>query len=155
MLAKTDTYAIFSVPKLITTTTQTNLKLTRNSTIDLGNKVKWGDATGWQNAFDGQHSTIYGSNNAVCSVGVDIGVNLGVQITRIRYFPNPQWNIAYQYIKGANIQVSNDNTTWTTIATVDQTVHAGWNSFMISNTNIYRYVRFLHSSLSKCNIAEF
>jgi len=47
MLAKTDTYAIFSVPKLITPTTQDSLKLTRNSTIDLENKVKWGDATGW------------------------------------------------------------------------------------------------------------
>jgi hypothetical protein len=50
--------------------------------------------------------------------------------------------------------VSNDNTTWNTIATVDQTVHAGWNSFMISDTNIYRYVRFSHTSKSKCNIAE-
>jgi hypothetical protein len=75
-------------------------------------------------------------------------------LTRIRYFPNPSWNIAYQFIKGAVIQVSNDNTTWTTIATVDQTVHAGWNSFMISDVNIYRYVRFQHNTNSKCNIAE-
>lgn len=87
-------------------------------------------------------------------MGIDIGQNLGVQLTRIRYFPNPSWSIAYQFIKGGMIQVSNDNSTWTTIATIDQTVHAGWNSFMISNTNIYRYVRFLHSSVSKCNLAE-
>lgn len=52
------------------------------------------------------------------------------------------------------IQVSNDNTTWITIATVDQTVHAGWNSFMISDTTLYRYIRFSHTSASKCNLAE-
>ena len=80
---------------------------------------------------------------------------MGVQLTRIRYFPNPTWNIAYQFIKGAVFQVSNDNSSWITIATVDQTVHAGWNSFMITNNNIFRYVRFSHTSKSKCNIAEF
>lgn len=76
-------------------------------------------------------------------------------MTRVRYFPNPSWNIAYQYIKGGKFQVSNDNSSWTTIATVDQTVHAGWNSFMIKNPNIYRYIRFVHDSTSKCKLAEF
>lgn len=75
-------------------------------------------------------------------------------MTRVRYFPNPAWNISYQFIKGATVQVSNNNSTWTTIATVDQTVHAGWNSFMINDNNTYRYVRFSHDSKSKCNIAE-
>ena len=100
-----------------------------------------------------QHATMYNSNNTACSVGIDIGKGLGVQLTRVRYFPNPSWNIAYQFIKGATIKVSNDNITYTTIATVDQTVHAGWNSFMISNVNIFRYVRFSHTSQSKCNLA--
>jgi hypothetical protein len=79
---------------------------------------------------------------------------LGVQISRIRYFPNPNWNVAYQYIKGAQVQVSNDNSTWVTIATVDQTVHAGWNSFMIADTNIYRYIKFVHGAVSKCQVSE-
>jgi hypothetical protein len=152
--SRTASSAVFEVPQLVTPMTQTSFKLARNKTINLKDKVKWGDASGWEAAFDKEHATIYNSNNVACNVGVDIGTNLGVQLTRIRYFPNPYWNIAYQYIKGALIQVSNDNTTWTTIATVDQTVHAGWNSFMISDTNIYRYVRFSHTNQSKCNIAE-
>ncbi len=102
------------------------------------------------------HATTYVSSSAsTCFVGVDIGSNLGVQITRIRYFPNPFWNIASLFLQGATVEVSNDNSTWSTIATVDQTVHAGWNSFIIKNSNIFRYVRFSHNNQSKCNISEF
>lgn len=154
VLMRNSSAAVFQVPQLVTPITQTSFNLATNQTIPLGDKTKWGDTAGWEAAFDSDHSTIYNSNNTSCDVGIDIGQNLGVQLTRIRYFPNPYWSIAYQYIKGAVIQVSNDNSTWTTIATVDQTVHAGWNSFMISDTNIYRYVRFQHNSMSKCNIAE-
>jgi hypothetical protein len=77
-----------------------------------------------------------------------------VQITRLRIFPNPAWQVAYKYILGASIQVSNDNITWSTLATVDQTIHAGWNSYMITNTNTFRYVKFAHTSVSMCQIAE-
>ncbi len=154
VLSRTASSAVFNVPQLVTPSTQTLFKMAKNKTISLGDKTKWGDTAGWEAAFDSEHSTMYSSNKTSCNVGIDIGANLGVQLTRIRYFPNPSWNIAYQFIKGAQIQVSNDNTTWTTIATVDQTVHAGWNSFMITNTNIFRYIRFLHDSKSKCNIAE-
>jgi hypothetical protein len=155
ILSRTASSATFQVPKLVTPVTQAAFKLAKNQTIDLKDKVKWGDSQGWEAAFDGEHATVYNSNNTQCSFGVDIGQKLGVQLTRVRYFPNSSWAITYQFIKGAQIQVSNDNSTWTTIATVDQTVHAGWNSFMISNTNIFRYVRFLHDSKSKCNLAEF
>jgi hypothetical protein len=59
------------------------------------------------------------------------------------------------FLQGANIEVSNDNSIWTTIATVDQTVHAGWNSFIIKNTDLFRYVRLSHNNVSRCNISEF
>lgn len=81
---------------------------------------------------------------------------MGIQLTRIRYFPNSTWNVASSYIKDAIFEVSNDNITYTNIGTVDQNVHAGWNSIMINDQNIYRYVRFSHTDgASYCSLAEF
>jgi hypothetical protein len=51
-------------------------------------------------AFDGDHSTMYNSSNLSCFVGVDIGEGLGVLLSRIRYFPNNNWQISANYIKG-------------------------------------------------------
>ena len=43
------------------------------------------------NAFDEDYSTMYDSLNNICFIGVDIGIGLGVLLTRIRYFPNNNW----------------------------------------------------------------
>jgi hypothetical protein len=91
----------------------------------------------------------------LCSIGIDIGQDLGVSLTRIRYFPTTAWVIASNFIQGALFQVSNDNSTWTTISTIDSLVHAGWNIIMPENKAPYRYVRFSHDSTSKCRLAEF
>ena len=131
---------------MITPLSQSEFKLAKNSTIDLLQVATvWGDSSGWQAAFDKEPSTTYYSLNSPCSLGIDIGANLGIQLTRIRYFPNSTWNVASSYIKDAIFEVSNDNITYTNIGTVDQNVHAGWNSIMISDQNIYRYVRFSHT----------
>jgi len=151
---RTDTEAKFHVPKLITQVTQDEFMFAKNETISLKGKTTWGDAPGWESAFDNEYTTIYNSSNLACSVGVDIGESIGLQLTRVRYFPNPSWPIASEMIKGALIEVSNDNSTWKTLGTVDQSVHAGWNSKMITDTTIYRYVRFSHTNQSQCNIAE-
>ena len=118
-------------------------------------KVVWGDSEGWENAFDNEYGTSYSSDNAVCSIGIDIGENLGAYLTRIRFFPFAEWSIASNMITGGKFQVSNDNSSWSDIATIDQTVHAGWNTLMIVDQTIYRYVRFLHGSDSQCKLLEF
>ena len=105
--------------------------------------------------FDNDHKTIYNSTNAVCEIGVDMGANIGIYMTRIRYFPNPLWTIASNYIMGGKFQASNDNSTWTDIATIDQTAHAGWNTLMVLDQNVYQYVKFVHTDVSGCQIAEF
>ncbi len=138
----------------MTVETQTKFKFANNSTIPLKGKMTWGDAQGWESAFDNEFTTVYNSTNAACSVGIDIGANIGVQLTRIRYFPNPTWKIAADYIKGAVIEVSNDNTTWTKLGSADQSVHSGWNSIMVTDPKVYRYVKFSHTSKSGCSIAE-
>lgn len=44
---------------------------------------------------------------------------------------------------------------WTTLATVDQTIKSGWNVLKSNVATAFRYVRFAHNSTSQCNIAEF
>ena len=143
------------MPKLITPTTYTAFKLAENTTIDLSSKLTWGESENWEYIFDKDHSTSYNSTSAECYIGVDIGENTGIYLTRIRYFPYPKWAIASDYIQGGKFQASNDNSTWIDIATIDNTVHSGWNTFMIQNQNVYRYVRFVHTSESGCQLAEF
>jgi hypothetical protein len=108
-------------------------------------------------ASDGLLSTIYSSSAATCYVGVDFGEYLRADITRIRYFPNRSWRAANAYILGATITASNDGTTWSTLFTVDSSVHTGWNIWRPSAalTTTYRYVRFEHNSTSKCQLGEF
>lgn len=45
--SRTASAAVFHVPKLVTATTQTAFKLSKNKTIDLSDKVLWGDSVGW------------------------------------------------------------------------------------------------------------
>jgi hypothetical protein len=84
-----------------------------------------------------------------------MGVNKGVQLTKIRYFPTTEWKIASTKLKGAEFMGSNDKLAWTTIGTVDSTVHTGWNTIMTESTlPLYRYIKFGHTSLSGCKLAE-
>lgn len=76
-----------------------------------------------------------------------------VDITRIRYFPYYKWTIAAKYIKGAVFEGSNDGTAYTPIGSVDQTVHAGWNSIQVTSSTNYRYIRMKHTSLSGCKLS--
>ncbi len=47
VVSRTATSATFRVPQLVTPTTQAAFKLAKNKTIDLKDKVKWGDSQGW------------------------------------------------------------------------------------------------------------
>jgi hypothetical protein len=110
-----------------------------------------------QLAFDGLVSTLYSSTAASCYIGLDFGLNQQADIKKIRFYPNPTWKSAIPYIKGATISASNDGATWTTLSTLDSTVHTGWNIWKPENplTQTYRYVAFKHNSTSSCNLAEF
>ena len=58
------------------------------------------------------------------------------------------------YIKGAIFEASVDGSTYTELHEVDQTVHVGWNSFLVEDTTYYRYVRMRHGEDSQCKLAE-
>ena len=80
---------------------------------------------------------------------------MAVSVSRIRLFPNFNWENVGKKILHATIQGSNDMTSWNTLATIDQTIHSGWNVIKSVDTTPYRYIRFHHNSTSQCNIAEF
>jgi hypothetical protein len=126
--------------------------LVKNVTLDLSSKKLFGDSVNVIKAFDNDHTTMYDSANNDCELGVDMGENLAVLLTRIRYFPNYKWPISSLMIKGGKFQGSVDNGTWVDLASVDSTVHAGWNSIMLDTTAIYRYIKFVHTGKSRCNI---
>lgn len=98
-------------------------------------------------------SSYYSSTAAVCYIGLDVGVGRVVNVGMVRYFPYYKWAIAAMYIKGAVIEGSTDGTAYTTIATIDQTVHSGWNSIKTTLTQNYRYIRLKHTSTSGCKLS--
>lgn len=75
-------------------------------------------------------------------------------MSRIRFFSNFDWDNTAKKILGATFEGSNNGNNWTILATVDQTVHSGWNTLVSTITTPYRYVRFSHTSESQCSIAE-
>lgn len=75
-------------------------------------------------------------------------------IRRIRYFPTMEWTVVGEYLKGAVFEASNDDSTYTEIGRVDETVHSGWNSLLVETSANYRYVRMSHDSTSGCKLAE-
>ena len=105
--------------------------------------------------FDKVQSSFYSSTAAVCYIGLDAGAGKVINIRRVRYFPYYKWAVAAKFIKGAVIEGSNDGSSFTVLATVDQTVHSGWNSIKITTSNNYRFIRLRHTSTSGCKLSEF
>lgn len=118
-----------------------------------GNFVLFGDSKGSNLAFDNSQATNYQSNNSACFIGVDFGANLGISLTRIRYFPYAGWVLNSLYLPGGQFEVSQDNMTWTSIYTIDSMAHSGWNIIFPTDQNPYRYLRFTHNSTSQCMLA--
>ena len=77
------------------------------------------------------------------------------KIKKVKFFPSQDWTITSEYIQGAVIEGSTDGSFYTEIGTVDQTVHAGWNSIMPDISTHYRFIRMRHTNDSECMLAEF
>lgn len=140
----------------MTPLTQTSYNLSGVKQLDLSRSVLFSDQniSNITASFDGKTSTYYGSPNPICWIGIDIGQGLSALVDRVRFFTNLDWINAANMILSAKFEGSNDQTTWTTIGTVDQTVHNGWNVIVTTGSPAYRYIRFLHNSTSQCNLAE-
>lgn len=105
-------------------------------------------------AFDGNHGTIYYSSASTCYIGIDVGSDLVLELSRIRYFPNSRWMVVSNYLVGASFEGSNDGVVWAKIATIDSTTHSGWNLIQTDTLPTYRQFRFVHGTTSNCQLAE-
>jgi len=149
--------ATYNVPPLVTQSSQAALSLSSNTLINMGLLSYFSDqnasVSNVSYAFDGSVTTIYGSPNTECYIGMDVGSGLAASINRIRFFPYLAWANTANYTLYSKFQGSNDRTTWTTLGIIDQTVHSGYNTIMSLSSTPFRYIRFLHSSTSQCNLA--
>lgn len=158
ILTHSSTAATYEVPAQVATNTQSTFTLKSVARIPNSQFTYFSDTTSTSNVsatFDGLTNTNYGSSNAECWLGVDSGTGLATSVGRIRIFPNFNWENVGRKILHATIEGSNDMSSWMTLATVDQTIHSGWNVIKSDDTTPYRYIRFHHNSTSQCNIAEF
>jgi hypothetical protein len=159
IISRTDSEVVYTVPPLLTTATQTAFSIGKVTLIDNKMFTPISDTdpatTNVKLAFDGLTTTNYGSTNAQCYLGVDAGSGVKVSANRFRFFPNLMWTNVGKIILQAEFQGSDDLSSWTTLAIVDQTVHTGWNVIKSNSSTPYRYLRFKHNSTSNCSIAEF
>ena len=154
VISTTPSSAVFEIPALITPTViATFPSIAASAQVKHSAVISDGGTTA-MNTFDGQTATIYTSSNANCYIGVDFGAGKAVQIDRIRFFPTVSWLSVSKYLLGAVFEASADGTTYTEVGSVGSTVHSGWNSFLVSDTASYRYVRMSHTSTSMCKLAE-
>ena len=154
----TSSSVTYNVPPFVTANTQSAFKIAQPALLDGRNFVLSSDqaanVTNVTAAFDGIINTIYGSASPVCWIGVDVGQGLQAQIDRVRFFPFLNWDNTVNYTLGAVFEGSNDQSSWTLLATFDQTVHSGWNVIRSVSSAPFRYIRFRHTSQSQCNLAE-
>ena len=80
---------------------------------------------------------------------------MAIKVDRIRFFPNLAWDWVNKKILYATFEGSNDMSSWTTLATLIQTIHTGWNVVRSVDQTPFRYIRFKHNATSRCNLAEF
>jgi hypothetical protein len=154
---KANSSATYEIPSFVTTLSQSTYNLAKTELLDLSVATFFSDVTTNSNvrlSFDGLSTTYYSSPNATCWIGIDFGTASSASISRMRVFPNLNWVNTASKILDATFEGSNDGNNWNTLATVDQTIHSGWNTLASSRTTPYRYIRFSHTNVSKCNIAE-
>ena len=107
-------------------------------------------------AMDGKSETNYESTaTGDCWIGLDLGAKYKRSLFKIRYHINRKVIDPSLFI-GATFEGSNDNATYTPIASVGGKVHRGWNDWSLKHPlgTIYRYVRMRHNSTTACKISE-
>lgn len=95
----TNTEVTYRLPALVTTETQKAYNLSTVQQLDLSTATFFSDPlasdvsapTNVSAAFDGSIKTIYGSLNAACWIGIDVGQGLAVSVNRFRFFPYLSW----------------------------------------------------------------
>jgi hypothetical protein len=101
----TSTVVTYSIPAFVTHTSQTAFNLKQVDLIDSKSFTLSSDQpaniTNVTAAFDGLVTSIYGSLNPSCWIGIDVGAGLQATINRFRFFPFMRWTNTANYTLGA------------------------------------------------------
>ena len=91
----TNSSATGVIPPLIHAATQSQYSLTEPFTLTRKHyKILSDNPAIHSRAFDNVHGTIYSSQNPTCSLGIDVGTDVLLNLTKVRFFPNSRWFIA-------------------------------------------------------------
>lgn len=108
-------------------------------------------------AFDNKTLTYYESTNTACFLQLDLTASddLEAKIAELQVYPNYKLLRPVEQFEGALLEYSSDGSLWTTAQTLGGEFHSGWNSYKQEPPLYARYVRFSHTSASKCGLSEF
>jgi autotransporter-associated beta strand protein len=103
-------------------------------------------------AFDGDVNT-YTDDNAASGgyTGIDLGSGNAQLISYIRYYPRSGF---LSRMNGGKFQGSNDKSSWTDLYTISADPTLAWQSATVTNSTAWRYLRYLGTTNSYCNVAE-
>ncbi|HZI33923.1 MAG TPA: fibronectin type III domain-containing protein, partial [Candidatus Binatia bacterium] len=107
------------------------------------------------NVFDGNTNNFYDAANGTNDwAGIDLGSGTNGVVMQIKYWPRA--GLAYRMVggqfQGAN--VADFSSGVVTLFTVSSTPPDGMNVQTVSNTNAFRYLRYIGPANGWCNVAE-
>ena len=119
--------------------------------------VVTGDRTHSDMSFimDGDVNTYYYGDGAPgCWVKMDFGEHSVIKATKLRLFPrvnSNEWDLAYGVL-----EASMDDTNWTTLVTLPETIIENWNTFKPGDNEVwkFRYLRYSGGRGGRCYVAE-
>lgn len=104
--------------------------------------------------FDGSIATtltLASANNAW--VQVDLGTHPAA-LTKVRAYPQPNRADTIARLNNAQIQGSNNGSTWTTLGTFTGVTTAKWYEIEVTDASSYRYLRFAGAPGSSASVTE-
>ena len=138
-----------STPAFVNKTLNDSLKIKTSAKLTPA-EVTGNSISSLASLNDGNFNTNTYSGENDCSFTFDFGEHKVAVIDKVKLFP--KLNHDETILNGAVIEGSNDNTTFTNMATLAGTIE-NWNDFFPKTaTWAYRYVRFKGN---KCNISQF
>lgn len=143
---------IYAGGRLIATEESAPVTYIRLTGIAFGSTPSSQSGLEYYRAVDGGTSTFF---DYVSASGGFTGIDLGTakKIVKVRYFPRSGFA---SRMSGGKFQGSNSQTSgYVDLFTVPSTPPGGqWSEGTVTNTNTYRYVRYLSPTNGFCNVAE-
>lgn len=128
------------------------IKPTKILGVPFGSSPAWSSGSTFEKSHDGDLNTYfdYLLNNGGFT-GIEIPDGRETAVLALRYHPR---NGQYKRMVGGMFQGSVDGVSYTTIHKITELPTYQWHTVSISDTTVYKYLRYLGPDNSHCNIAE-